>query len=333
MAKKKTNKQRDFQKKKLKVGKSNNLPNNFTDTSFKAKSITLPNQTLVKSHDDKELAHYLAMARHHSPSTRKEILIHLDKHLPSDPAQYKEILKNVTPLIIDTSPSVREALVTLLDDIGLRHPTFIELHANSIVLFISSAMSHINTDIRNDSTKFLRVILKYGPGIIVRSSWVKILKNYCQLLNWHLEQAKKSLVLAVNSSSVIVNKKPKENHLQVLAEFLKLGTSGEKEAQSTLKFKAIHPLTAVYMFPATPEPFGQLNLYKKTELIVSHKENEEEIIRDLDSINCEDEHTRITVFIQHFKKPVTDGLKSLIKEGGNLGKEANTLLTAVESIV
>ncbi|KZZ96372.1 hypothetical protein AAP_01145 [Ascosphaera apis ARSEF 7405] len=47
--KRKNEKKKDFQKQKLKVGKTKPKPSNYTDTSFKAKSIVLNQQSLSTS--------------------------------------------------------------------------------------------------------------------------------------------------------------------------------------------------------------------------------------------------------------------------------------------
>lgn len=47
---KKAEKQKDFVKAKLRVGKTAAKPDNHTDTSFIAKSISIPNQTINKRH-------------------------------------------------------------------------------------------------------------------------------------------------------------------------------------------------------------------------------------------------------------------------------------------
>lgn len=46
---KRKEKQKDFAKAKLKVGKTAQKPDNYTDTSFKSKTISLPNQSIASS--------------------------------------------------------------------------------------------------------------------------------------------------------------------------------------------------------------------------------------------------------------------------------------------
>lgn len=93
-ARKKKERRKDFVKTKLKVGKDKAKANNHTDTSFVAKSIHLPNQSIAKAANQdgasgsdnsqggtglgsERLTHYLSLFRHHSPSTRREAVLYV----------------------------------------------------------------------------------------------------------------------------------------------------------------------------------------------------------------------------------------------------------------
>lgn len=282
---------------------------------------------------DVNLTRQLSLTKHHSPITRKEVLIYIEQHLPSNPSSYNGILNSITPLIIDQSQSVRATLVSLLNSIGEKHPGFIELHARSLVLFIHSAMTHIQVPIRNDSTKFLQVLIDYGHESLVKSSFVKTLRAFCQILNWQLDvDSKKSLSLAVSTSSLVGGsaKLARVSHLKVLHKFLNAGvftaeSNGEEEV-----YDAIHPLTSVYMIPTVPQPYAHLKLFvnEMTSNIVTTSQNV-----DLNSINTEDVETRRRALVEYFGKPISKGLNDFIKEGGEVGQELKSVLVTLERAI
>lgn len=145
---KKAEKQKDFTKAKLKVGKTAAKADNHTDTSFTAKTISLPNQSLNKKQatsalstskrEEVDLTHQLSLTKHHSSDTRKEILNQIQQHLPSNPSLYKQILTSIIPLILDQSQKVRNALMALFSACAKKQPGLLDLHLRSIILFIHS---------------------------------------------------------------------------------------------------------------------------------------------------------------------------------------------------
>lgn len=320
------------QKAKLKVGKTKAKPTNYTDTSFVAKSISLPTQSLSRNEDaDVDLIKRLSLLKHHASQTRKETLIFIEQHLPENPALYKQIITAIVPLIIDQSLSVRTALVSLLTEIGKRHPNLIELHTRSIILFVHSAMTHITPAIRSDSVRFLNLLIAYGPNALIKSSWVKTLKSFFILLNWTLNSSKQSVSLAITSSVTSnISTKAKQQALDSLVRFLKIGVFQEPSTESTTQLRTVHPLTKHYLLPAAPQPFASLKLFTR-ELTTTNRNSSDETI-DLNKVSCEDYETRIQVFCEHFSQPAQKNLVNLIKEGGELGKSANTLQNLLERV-
>ena len=142
---KRKEKQKDFAKAKLKVGKTAQKPDNYTDTSFKSKTISLPNQSIASSSNYGAssgasrsllstgpslavLTHQLSLTKHHSSNTRKEVLNYLQTHLPENPSYYKNIMTSILPLILDEDKEVRKALISLLSAIFAKQPGLIDLH-------------------------------------------------------------------------------------------------------------------------------------------------------------------------------------------------------------
>jgi pre-rRNA-processing protein IPI1 len=79
MPKKKTTKQKDFVRKKLKVGKTKAPANNATNVQFKSQKISLPNQIISigdgLDRTEEELKIILHSLQHHNDSVRQDALV------------------------------------------------------------------------------------------------------------------------------------------------------------------------------------------------------------------------------------------------------------------
>lgn len=353
--KKKTEKQKDFVKTKLKVGKTKAKPDNYTDTSFVAKSISLPNQslnqrtkssstptTLQGPSEDIDLSHHLSLTKHHSSNTRKEVLGYIESHLPTNPSAYKAIITSITPLITDESLNVRQAVILLLNACVTRQPGLLALHIRPITLFIHAAMSHIQSDIRNTSTKFLQVIINHASQALIRSYFIKTLKNYFTLMAWTLKQDKKSVSLAITTSSSIggSTKKARIHHLQILKSFLEKSLWEENDQTSLINWDnivSIHPQTNKYLLPDTPQTYSSLKLFIQEipKPITNDEMGNDEgkfTLGDLDLITTEDLDTRRKVLIDVFMEPMVKNLNNLVKEGGEVGREAHSCLNLFDKL-
>ncbi|TDZ21321.1 Pre-rRNA-processing protein IPI1 [Colletotrichum orbiculare MAFF 240422] len=116
--KKKKEKAKDFAKPKFKVGKAKAKPANFTDTSFKAKSIVMGQQSLSTEAPDAgvQFKHQLSLAStSRSEKQRKESLAHLTSQVASgnNPIGTANILSKLLPLISDAAGPVRSQLLKL----------------------------------------------------------------------------------------------------------------------------------------------------------------------------------------------------------------------------
>jgi pre-rRNA-processing protein IPI1 len=326
VSKKKREKAKDFAKTKLKVGKTAAKPANYTDTSFVAKTISLPNQTLSRNIDSEaDLIKRLTLVKHHSNNTRKETLMFIQQHLPDNPSSYKQILNAIVPLILDQSQSVRVALQELLITASEKQPNLMELHARSIILFIHSAMTHINGPIRNDACKFLDVLIKYGPDSLVRSSWVKTLKSYFTVLNWTLNDTKQSVSFAVTTSNINTNSsKAKKVAVESLVKFIRVGAFPKDEETQAKEIICSSAMTSKYLFPTTPQPFAHLKLFTRELTATSGESSANNTAIDLNA-SCEDYETRRKILKEFFLPQMGKQLVNLVKEGGDLGKAAKSL--------
>lgn len=241
--KKKQEKRKDFVKQRLKVGKTAKAANH-TDTSFKLKAISLPNQSV----GEKSIQQYISLTKHHSPNTRKEVLIMLTKKLPDDPKLKQMLIKALIPMITDEDRDVRVALLDLFKVLIDTNTTLIEVNSNQLILYIHSAMNHISPLIHNGSVNFINLILEHFPSHIVKEHFVKTLDGFFNLLNW--SKSNKKVVSSVSKKNLLI-------HLNGLKSFLQASLE-DTDSSVNVHYNA---LTHLYAFPAATNPFSQLNLF------------------------------------------------------------------------
>ncbi|ODQ68105.1 hypothetical protein NADFUDRAFT_30284, partial [Nadsonia fulvescens var. elongata DSM 6958] len=214
---KKKEKKKDFVKAKLKVGKTAAKSTTHTDLSFRAKTISLPGQSLslaaslanAKSGSASEttitsspsnialaVPHFISLVHHHSDKARKEALIWLSQQDPVVLSTFaKQIILKAIPLITDGNKEVREALVDLLKTLGHSESSpkhsLLSPHITSLILYVHAAMTHVTPIIRATSTDPLDVFLDCCPEEVCRLAWKKTLNCYFCLLGWTKVDAKK----------------------------------------------------------------------------------------------------------------------------------------------
>ncbi|KAJ4486240.1 hypothetical protein J3R30DRAFT_3445394 [Lentinula aciculospora] len=271
-AKRRKEKAADFAKAKLKLGKGKQLPSNAIDTSFKARSIALPSQSIAIEKDDNapttrrklSLDDLLVNLKHHNPGARKDSifgfreLFHahwelIDSSLP--------ILFNATVRIIgDEDASVRKALLAFYSWLIPRIPKEDLIpHASLILLFTSSAQTHIFPEIRIDAVRFLNIFLGYFPEIII-SGWDtsinshgnRVLEGYLGVLSaGTITGDAEGPPVATSTASVMLTSASKLVVLQSLSRFLEAATG----FQSTSSDNAWFLSTAF----STPEAYIAFN--------------------------------------------------------------------------
>ncbi|KAI5969665.1 IPI1 [Candida margitis] len=326
-------KQKDFKKAKLKVGKTAQKADNYTDTSFKSKTISLPGQSITNVRSSKDLQHQLSLTKHHSSTARKEVVISLTQNLPSNPSSYKQIISSITPLMLDESKQVRLEVLNLLKECGKRQPGLLDLHKRTIILFIISAMTHIQPNIRNTSTKFLDVMIEYAD---IKSYFVKILKNFFILMSWPLQNDSKSKSISITSGSSVLlgtnTKKARIDHLSALAKFLDAtlfeqdNTTGK---DSNLSVVTTHPQSCKYLISTIPQAYAPLKLFVNE---ISTNDGNLGELKNLDTLTTEDLSTRVNVMKDFFKERLINSLLNLVKEGGEVGRESNKCLHILEKV-
>ncbi|CED83304.1 Uncharacterized conserved protein [Phaffia rhodozyma] len=184
-AKQKKAKVADFSKAKFKLGKGKQQANNATDTSYKARSIVLPNQSISVEHDETvpltkrnhTFADLIVQSKHYNAGIRKDAIYGLKEILTAYPSLRVKELSSVVGVIVryinDEDSSVRKTLPVFLSHLLsiLPHSGLIP-HLPVIFLHFSSALSHIFPEVRIDAVKSFRVLLEHYPSLCVEG-WVQ----------------------------------------------------------------------------------------------------------------------------------------------------------------
>ncbi|KAI8385752.1 Rix1 complex component [Blakeslea trispora] len=192
--KKKAAKNEDFKKTKLKVGKKKAIPDNFTDTSFRSKSIVLPNQSINedKSHEittsrNLTLADLIVQLKHYNAGVRKEALAGMvdicSKHPPLLVSSLGLVVHGLLKLFVDDDREVRKATLHFLKETMTEiDPAELEPFMSLLIIYTCSAMTHIFEDVRLDAVKLMDLWIQIAPEMVVTKFWTRIMGNYMSLL-------------------------------------------------------------------------------------------------------------------------------------------------------
>lgn len=320
--KKKRDRIKDFQKPKLKVGKTRPKADNFTDTSFKSRAIVVNQQSLRISAPSSasQFSHYLSLASSsRSDTQRRDALSYLTTQLSSQPVNdpiplpTAVLLPKLLPLILDGSASVRSQLLKFLRllpaaDIGDR--------AESALLYTRAGMTHLAADIRTDALTMLEWLLEVAKDDVITcpGGWVKTLKSFMSMMGW---AASSGTTKWTSASKVSFGKSGKAfpRQLLVLAQFLEAGLV-EEEAEARPMSGGMFPLWNVdrNMIPIRSNAFAHLNLFGSS--------------RDEEGEMYIDREDRQRVFHARFRTAVDMGVTNAKKEAGEAGRAA-AILTKV----
>ncbi|PVG03212.1 hypothetical protein CPB86DRAFT_779565 [Serendipita vermifera] len=246
--KKQKDKSADFKKAKLKLGKGKKPANNAVDTSFKAHSIALPTQSIgaeksqagPSTKRNHTLPELLSLLHHYSPSSRKDVLLGLRELLSAHQdllnSSISQVISGCCKLISDEDASVRRALVDFLDWYLHRLQThFILPHASVLMLFTTSAQTHIFPEIRVDAIKVLDLLLDVIPEVVVSQGssghGVRVLTGYLGLL---VSTSSRSETDIVNTSVTILSAQSKLTVVSSLGRFLREASQQNENTENEL---------------------------------------------------------------------------------------------------
>lgn len=351
-------KKADFQKTKLKVGKTAPKPKNYTDTSFTAKIISIKDQHLTLAADKTASPAYyrkrLSLLRHHNSNIRKETLEQFQREVPSliKSNIMTSLLRQAIPLMCDPMGPVRDAVLGLLKTIGDTDRQALVLHCNLLVLYIHMAMTHITPGIQAQSTGFLRCLLDYCGMDIVRQGWVKLLNGNLTVLGWggpgkSTSGGGGSVVLPVRKR----DSKYARAHLDGLRELIRYGCSSsvlageDGNGSGSDSGSGLVDRYSVYLIPSMPQPYGYLKLFTR-ELNTGQGQGGTITMSSNDSADTtatksaasttttatttssfvnQDIDTRRQLFKRQYLQYILDRAAVVSKEGGEVGRSANSL--------
>ncbi|KAI1329949.1 Rix1 complex component [Xylariaceae sp. FL0255] len=316
-AKKKKEKKKDFQKPKLKVGKAKPKASNFTDTSFKSKSIVLQQQLSEIAPDVVErFKHQVSLTSSRSESQRRDALAYLAGQIstnpPTNPVGTSTLLQKLLPLMTDISASVRTQLLKTLQQLP---PPEIRPHVEKVILYIRGAMTHLSQDVKDDGLNYMEWLLDAAGEDVVASPgcWVKPLKDFMSVLGWTVQTAPSLAAKGGWTSAPRTTFGSKKfgqsfpRQMLVLAKFLEFGFKPEAPNPWSSQ-DWVRNITTV---PRTADPFGYLGLFKPP------RDEEGEMY-----CNRED---RRDIFAKRFLEAVEAGVDMAKKEGGAAGRAAAVL--------
>ncbi|EJD51895.1 hypothetical protein AURDEDRAFT_181478 [Auricularia subglabra TFB-10046 SS5] len=181
-SKKRKEKAADFSKAKLKLGKGKAAAANAVDTSFKARSIALPSQSITAENDDNgapktrrnlSIDELFVQLRHYSATVRRDAISGLKELLKAHPqlleSSLTQTLRSCAPLVTDEDTTVRKALLSFFSwFFESTSADTMRPHAPVVLLFVTSAQTHIFPEIRVDGVRFLDVLLASVPDVVTR---------------------------------------------------------------------------------------------------------------------------------------------------------------------
>ncbi|KAJ5213791.1 hypothetical protein N7449_000960 [Penicillium cf. viridicatum] len=325
-SKRKKDKQKDFQKPKLKVGKTKAKPDNYTDTSFKSKSIVLTQQSLHLSAptSNATFTHNLSLLSAKSDSQRRDSLAYLTTTISSRPVNsplpqpVSVILPSLLPLILDGTTSVRTQLLKLLRTLP---PGDVEDHVAQLLPYVRAGMTHLAADIRSSAVEILSWMVEAAGESTVSCAggWIKTLNCFLSVLGWHTEESSRWSSSRASFGKSGSQGKPMVKTLGALAMFLDAGIGkpfiggvdnempGGEDESADWPFPLCQ--TAQHMISDSSTPFAYLNLFGKP--------------RDEEGEMYETREDRYRVFSTRFQPAIERGIKSAREEGGELGRASS----------
>ena len=337
-SKKKKEKAKDFKKPKLKVGKARPKPDNFTDTSFKAKAIVLAKQSLTTTapSPSNQFSHHLSLLSSKTSTQRRDSLAFLTTAITSRPVNsplpqpVSVLLPKLNPLILDGSNGVRAQLLRLLRALP---PQEIEPHISHILLYIRAGLTHLAADIRSSATDILIWAVETCPNnelVSCAGGWVKTLKCLLIVLHWHApapasvkgqgsSNAWTSARAPTLGSTGTEGKLPVKT-LNALATFLRAGLCPDGFAGEATAYQGKWPFPLRHMetmmLPTRSNAFAHLNLFG--------------LPRDEEGEMYVERVERQRIFQKRFRTTVEAGADAARKEGGEIGRAASGVAKVLE---
>ncbi|KAH7931044.1 hypothetical protein BV22DRAFT_1124442 [Leucogyrophana mollusca] len=285
-AKKRREKAADFSKAKLKLGKGKQLASNVIDTSFKARSIALPTQSIVVEKDDatpttkrkQSFDDLISHLKHYSAGTRKDAIFGVRELFEVHPhlveTSFTALVAACVRLIGDEDASVRKALLAFLNWLLPLVPVEDLIpHIPLLLLFTTSAQTHIFPEIRIDAVRFLDIFLELAPDVVV-TGWTegntghgkRVLEGYLGILSAGTKfGGAEGAAQATSTASVVLSPQSKLIVLRSLSNFIGHALSPSSKKSDELA-PALISLPTWYLLPffSTPKALQAYDQVFKT---------------------------------------------------------------------
>ncbi|XP_068616452.1 testis-expressed protein 10 homolog [Brachionichthys hirsutus] len=192
MKNKKKKRQDDFQKVKLKVGKTKPKADNATNTNFRTRGINLSEQLKrdtagPTTHRQLGVNDLMSQLHHYNANVKNSALLGLRELLSLNPSLLEQhlsrLLSEVAAVVTDKDGNVRAGATRVLKFIAQSVPA--ERVAPFFPLLsahLSCAMTHIDTSIQEDAMKVLDVLLEHYPALLAVRPEV-LLTNFLELIS------------------------------------------------------------------------------------------------------------------------------------------------------
>ncbi|KAF8789656.1 Testis-expressed protein 10 like protein [Argiope bruennichi] len=166
-------KQNDFQKVKLKVGKQLPKGRNETKTSFQTRKVNL-HQQIKKTADEPTLKELLSYMKSRDAKIKFDNMRRLFKHISNNketlPIFFADILKELGRTLQESDPKIRaEAILIIGLCAEILTDTQLRPFVTPLTTYLNCMMTHITFQVRQDSLKFLDVLLKTHKCVICQS--------------------------------------------------------------------------------------------------------------------------------------------------------------------
>lgn len=323
-AKKKKEKKKDFQKPKLRVGKTIPKAANSTSTSFKAKQILVNQQINVNAPSLRDqFLHHVSLLSSRSDSQRKESVSYLTSTLQNEIRgnfsflPMKDFLEKIMPLLLDSNSGVRTEMAKLFQALPR---TEIGDYAEPILPYVRAGMTHLSHDIRRITLDLLSNFIKTSGKQIVSApgGFCKTLQCFTTNLGFKHYIGHESW--SVHKTAFREDTKSIARTMQVAEQLLTAGLLDDlKDVTGSLDPAQDFPLWhfACHKIPCKSNPYGYLNLFGKP--------------LDNASRQLEDRDERVQAFRDQFYDKYTSSLERAKTEGGEVGRSAGQLLSLIET--
>lgn len=329
-AKKKKEKKKDFQKPKLKVGKSAPKAANSTSTSFNAKKLLVNQQIKSEAPSQREqFLHHVSLLSSRTDSQRKESLAYLTTVLQGEyrtehlPFSIESFLEKVTSLLLDSNQGVRNQafkLVTALPQRDLAGSVF------RMLPYIRAGLMHLSQDIRRNMLDVLSYLLTVFSIELVAApgGWTKTTQCFANILGF--KDSTESETWSMHKTGFREDARSIARTLQVAEQFVTAGLAPSSSKQSSGTGDVDHPDKYIslcmwdrqhHCISDKSDPYGYLNLFGPPP--------------DDDSRQLEDLEARTLEFQQKFYSRFTKSLGKAKQEGGEVGRAAGQLLKTIET--